>query len=113
MATRDVSIPENMKLWVERQTNSGGFANANNYMRHLILRDQERAAKIAHIQALVSQGIESGVGLRSMDASKTYPRVILADRINLATSRYIAARLKRTSSLYVCGALRWHCRRAS
>lgn len=71
MVTIDVSIPENMKLWVEQQANSGGFANASDYIRHLIRCDEERAAKIAHIQALVAQGIESGVGRRSMDASKT------------------------------------------
>jgi antitoxin ParD1/3/4 len=74
MTTMNVSIPENMKLWVEQQASSGRYANASDYVRHLIRSDQERAAKIAHIQALVTEGIESGVGRRSMDALKAAAR---------------------------------------
>jgi antitoxin ParD1/3/4 len=66
----NVSIPESMKVWVEQQANSGRYANASDYVRHLIRCDQERTAKIAHIQALVTEGIESGAGDRSMDALK-------------------------------------------
>lgn len=42
MATIDVSIPENMKLWVEQQANSGGFAKASDYIRHLIRCERSR-----------------------------------------------------------------------
>ncbi|WP_293850450.1 type II toxin-antitoxin system ParD family antitoxin [Steroidobacter sp.] len=49
-------------------------ANASDYVRHLIRSDQERTAKIAHIQALVTEGIESGVGRRSMEALKAAAR---------------------------------------
>lgn len=74
MTTMNVSIPENMKLWVEQQANSGRYANASDYVRHLIRCDQERAAKIAHMQVLVTEGIESGIGRRSMDALKVAAR---------------------------------------
>lgn len=74
MTTMNVSIPESMKLWVEQQANSGRYANASDYVRHLIRCDQERTAKIAHIQALVTEGIESGVGRRSMDSLKALAR---------------------------------------
>lgn len=36
-------------------------------MRDLIRRDQERAAKMAELQRLITEGIESGVSGRSMD----------------------------------------------
>lgn len=66
MSTMNVSIPDSMKLWVEEQAASGRYANSSDYVRHLIRRDQERAAKIAHIQGLVTEGIRSGAGRRSM-----------------------------------------------
>ena len=74
MTTMNVSIPDSMKLWVEQQTHSGRYANASDYVRHLIRCDQERTAKIAHIQALVTEGIESGVGRRSMAELKAAAR---------------------------------------
>jgi antitoxin ParD1/3/4 len=74
MSTMNVSIPDSMKLWVEEQANSGRYANASDYVRHLIRCDQERTAKIAHIQALVTEGIESGVGHRSMEDLKAVAR---------------------------------------
>ena len=70
MTTMNVSIPDSMKLWVEEQASSGRYANTSDYVRHLIRRDQERMAKIAHIQTLVTEGIRSGVGRRSMDELK-------------------------------------------
>ncbi|MEE4013361.1 type II toxin-antitoxin system ParD family antitoxin [Roseibium sp. FZY0029] len=66
MATMNVSLPDPMKDWVEAQTATGRYANASDYVRDLIRRDQERADKIAHIQKLVSEGIESGVSDQSM-----------------------------------------------
>jgi antitoxin ParD1/3/4 len=74
MTTMNVSIPDNMKLWVEKQASSGHYANVSDYVRHLIRRDQERTAKIAHIQTLVTEGFESGVGKRSMDELKAAAR---------------------------------------
>ena len=67
MATMNVSLPDPMKDWVEQQAKGGRYSNASDYVRDLIRRDQERGEKIAHMQALVTEGIESGTGDRSMD----------------------------------------------
>ena len=67
MATMNVSLPDPMKAWVEAQTRSGRYSNASDYIRDLIRRDQDRAAKIAEMQRLVTEGLESGVTDRSMD----------------------------------------------
>ena len=61
MSTMNVSLPEEMKRWVERQTKSGRFGNSSDYVRDLIRRDQERQAKITHLQQLIDEGLESGV----------------------------------------------------
>lgn len=66
MATMNVSLPDPMKAWVEAQAESGRYSNASDYVRDLIRRDQDRAAKIAEMQRLVSEGLESGVGDRTM-----------------------------------------------
>ena len=67
MATMNVSLPDEMKNWVESQTRTGRYSNASDYVRDLIREDQDRKDKIAHIQALVSEGLESGVSDKSMD----------------------------------------------
>ena len=56
MATMNVSLPDPMKDWVEAQARTGRYSNASDYVRDLIRRDQERAAKIAHMQRLGDRG---------------------------------------------------------
>ncbi|WP_214000611.1 type II toxin-antitoxin system ParD family antitoxin [Arsukibacterium sp.] len=66
MATMNISLPDMMKSWVEQQAATGRYSNTSDYMRDLIRRDQQRAAKVAHVQQLVDEGIASGKGKRSM-----------------------------------------------
>jgi antitoxin ParD1/3/4 len=74
MATMNISLPDAMKNWVERQTQRGRYGNASDYMRDLIRRDQERAASIAELQALIDEGIASGVSERTFDEVVTEAR---------------------------------------
>jgi antitoxin ParD1/3/4 len=74
MATMNISLPDAMKNWVERQTQRGRYGNASDYMRDLIRRDQERAASIAELQALIDEGIASGVSDRTFDEVVTEAR---------------------------------------
>lgn len=67
MATMNVSLPNPMKNWVESQAQTGKYSNSSDYVRDLIRRDQNRAEKIAHMQKLVTEGIESGVTKRTPD----------------------------------------------
>ncbi|MBU0674448.1 MAG: type II toxin-antitoxin system ParD family antitoxin [Proteobacteria bacterium] len=67
MATMNVSLPDPMKIWVESQTKSGRYSNASDYVRDLIRQDQERTAKIAVMQRMVTAGLESGESDRTMD----------------------------------------------
>jgi len=50
-----------MKVWVETQTKDGRYSNASDYVRDLIRRDQDRASKVADMQRLITEGLESGV----------------------------------------------------
>lgn len=68
MATMNVSLPASMKEWVEAQTETGRYANASDYVRDLIRRDQDRNDKIAAMQRFVDEGLKGGTGTRSSDA---------------------------------------------
>ena len=74
MATMNVSLPDAMKDWVERQTRTGRYGNASDYVRDLIRRDQERSDKIAAMQRWVDEGLESGV------TSETMPEILAEAR---------------------------------
>ena len=67
MATMNVSLPDAMKSWVEAQTRGGRYSNASDYVRDLIRRDQERAAKIAELQKAIDEGLQSGVSDRPIE----------------------------------------------
>lgn len=60
MATMNVSLPEAMKAWVERQAESGQYGDASDYIRDLIRRDQERRQALATLQSAIAEGVESG-----------------------------------------------------
>lgn len=55
MATMNVSLPDEMKEWIEEQASNGRFANVSDYVRDLVRREQERADNIARLQQLVDE----------------------------------------------------------
>jgi len=66
MATMNVSLPEQMKEWVEAQVGTGRFGNSSDYVRNLIRQDQDYQDKReALVQALI-EGEESGESKRSV-----------------------------------------------
>ncbi len=67
MATMNISLPEQMKEWVEAQTADGRYSNSSDYVRDLIRKEQIKAETIAHLQGLINEGIESGVSTKSFD----------------------------------------------
>ena len=83
MATMNVSLPDAMKAWVEEQAGTGRYANASDYVRDLIRRDQERLEKIAAMQALIDEGLASGVSALSVDQILQVAR----DRVGVAAKR--------------------------
>lgn len=67
MATMNVSLPDQMKAWVEEQAADGRYANSSDYVRDLIRRDQVRAEKIAAMNVMIQEGLDSGISTRSFD----------------------------------------------
>lgn len=56
----NVSLPKQMKSWVEKQAEHGRYSNSSDYVRDLIRKDQSRQVAISEIQGLIDQGISSG-----------------------------------------------------
>jgi antitoxin ParD1/3/4 len=67
MATMSISLPDQMKEWVEAQSADGRYANSSDFVRDLIRKEQIKAEKIAVLQEMVRVGIESGVGTVSVE----------------------------------------------
>jgi len=60
MATMNVSLPDQMKQWIEDQVATGRYGNSSDYVRDLVRRDQERAERKAEFDRLVEEGFASG-----------------------------------------------------
>jgi antitoxin ParD1/3/4 len=71
MATMNVSLPDEMKAWVEAEVRTGRYGNSSDVVRDLIRREQVRGEKIANMQRLVDEGLASGIDPRSMDQIKS------------------------------------------
>lgn len=59
MATMNVSLPDTQD-WVEAQAETVRYANASDYVRDRIRKDQDRANKVDALQRLITEGLESG-----------------------------------------------------
>lgn len=60
MATMNVSLPDQLKQWVEAQTRDGLYSNTSDYVRDLIRKDQLRQNAIQIMQTAITDGLESG-----------------------------------------------------
>jgi antitoxin ParD1/3/4 len=60
MATMNVSLPTPMGAWVENSTRDGRYSNTSDYVRDLVRKDQQRQEAVAPLQAVITEGLESG-----------------------------------------------------
>jgi len=73
MATMNVSLPQQMKDWVDDQVATGRYANASDYVRDLLRRDQDQG-RLAALQAVVDSALASGVSSRDREQLMQYAR---------------------------------------
>jgi antitoxin ParD1/3/4 len=58
MATMNVSLPDELKTFVDERVVRDGYRSTNEYVRDLIRRDRERE----HLRSLILEGANSGSG---------------------------------------------------
>lgn len=63
----NVSLPRSMRTFVRARMRRGGYANLSEFVRHLI-RQEQRAADVERVQALLEEGLASGT--KEMDAAE-------------------------------------------
>lgn len=59
MATMNISLPDQMKDFVENQVSDGGYSTVSEYFRELVRKDQKQKAQ-EKLEALLLEGLESG-----------------------------------------------------
>ena len=59
MSTMNISLPDEMKRFVDQQVRDGAYAGASDYVRELLRREQ-RAAAEARLRRLIAEGLASG-----------------------------------------------------
>lgn len=57
MSTMNISLPDDMKGFVDQQVASRGYGTSSEFVRDLIRKEQERQ----HLRSLILAGIASGV----------------------------------------------------
>lgn len=66
MATMNISLPQQMKDWVEAQAKDGKYANSSDYIRDLIRRATEREIKKAAMEDKLLEAKASGFSDKSI-----------------------------------------------
>ncbi len=55
----NISLPENLRAWVEAQVAQGGYATASEYLRQLLREEQKRQLR-AEIDTKLLAALDSG-----------------------------------------------------
>lgn len=67
MAALNISLPDQVRIWLEEQVEQGGYRDASEYIEDLIRQDQSSEKEFQRLQASVAQGLASGVSELSVE----------------------------------------------
>ena len=59
MVAMNIVLPENLKMFVQHQVETGGYSSASEYVRELIRKDQKERARET-LEAEILKGLDSG-----------------------------------------------------
>lgn len=65
MATMNVSLPDQMKDWIDSRVDGGSYSTASDYVRDLVRRDRDLQEKLTRLNELLAEGEASGISSRS------------------------------------------------
>lgn len=83
MATINISLPDNLKAFVEEQVKERGYSTASEYFRELIRNDQQHKAK-QKLEELLLAGLESGE-----------PITVTADYVSKKSTKLIVQHIQK------------------
>lgn len=67
MATMNISLPDQMKEWIEAQVATGRYANVSDFVRDVVREKQTYEQKLENLRAMLKEGEESGVSTKTLD----------------------------------------------
>ncbi len=59
MATMNISLPDSLKQFIDREVDLGGFSSTSDYVRDLV-RQRQREHAENHLRELIAEGLASG-----------------------------------------------------
>ena len=59
MSSVNISLPDSLRVFVERRIEEQGYGTVSDYFRDLILKDQQQLGE-ARLEALLLEGLNSG-----------------------------------------------------
>ena len=79
MATMNISLPDQMREWVELQLDTGKYASSSDYVRDLIRQHQEQLEKLEALRLRLSVGAEQA---RNGEFVEGYSMDVLLDELD-------------------------------
>jgi antitoxin ParD1/3/4 len=76
----NISLPENLKGFVDSRVKAGGYSSVSEYVRDLVREDQKRQTQ-EHLEALLVEATRSGSGREFSKADWEALRHELAKRL--------------------------------
>ena len=64
---KTITVTDQQNAWIKSRIASGDYTNDSEYLRDLLRKDEERTRKIANMQRLVTEGLESGISDRTVE----------------------------------------------
>lgn len=77
----NISLPEEVQPFLENQATAAGYGSLGEYVYHLIMVEQERLIQQTRMEALLTEGIESGEPIEVTDDWWDQKRTQLANSI--------------------------------
>ncbi|TKT81401.1 type II toxin-antitoxin system ParD family antitoxin [Aquamicrobium sp. LC103] len=67
MATVTVSVPDQIKEWIDAQVREGQFSSSGDYISELVRRDRDHDERLAELRRIVAEGLESGISTMTFE----------------------------------------------
>lgn len=76
----NISLPDQVQTFVEERAIAAGFNSVNDYVYHLIVREQKRITQQERVESLLIEGLESGKPVEATDDWWEQKRTQLVER---------------------------------
>ncbi|MEM9136680.1 MAG: type II toxin-antitoxin system ParD family antitoxin [Cyanobacteria bacterium P01_F01_bin.42] len=77
----NISLPDQVRAFIEAQAQSKGIGSLNEYVYQLILQEQDRIIQQQRLETLLVEGLESGEPIEATSEWWNQKREKLADRL--------------------------------